>query len=277
MGVNFDRPQVMGILNVTPDSFSDGGAFNTPGRALERVAQMIAEGADIIDIGGESTRPGAQPVTQAQEIERVVPLVEAIRARFDVPVSVDTSKAGVMRAAVAAGADMLNDVRALRDADALTVAAQLKVPVCLMHMQGEPRTMQTRPQYGDVVSEVLDFLAQRVQACVNAGLARDRLLIDPGFGFGKNLAHNLLLLKHLSRFKALGLPLLVGVSRKSMIGTITDKRVDQRLYGSLAAASLALWQGADIVRVHDVAATVDVLKVCQAVRQAPEAGAGDAL
>lgn len=268
MKLVFDRPKIMGILNVTPDSFSDGGRFNAPDRALQRVEQMVSEGADIIDIGGESTRPGAQPVSEAEEIERVAPLIEAVRSRFEIPISVDSSKAGVMRAAVAVGADMLNDVRALRDEGALAAVAELDVPVCLMHMQGEPRTMQADPVYGDVVGDVTAFLSGRVQACVAAGIAKDRLLIDPGFGFGKKLSHNLLLLKELHRFKALGVPLLVGISRKSMIGAIVDKPVEQRLYGSLAAASLALWQGADIVRVHDVAATVDVLKICQAVRQA---------
>jgi dihydropteroate synthase len=270
MTLVFDRPMVMGILNVTPDSFSDGGKFTIPDRALAHVEQMVAEGADLVDIGGESTRPGARPVSGAEEIDRVVPLVEAIHSRFDIPVSVDSSKAEVMRAAVAAGADMLNDVRALREEGALQAAAELGVPVCLMHMQGEPRTMQAEPHYDDVVGEVLGFLSGRVQDCLNAGIGRDKLLIDPGFGFGKNLSHNLLLLQQLQRFKELDLPLLVGISRKSMLGTILNKQVDERLYGSLAAAALALWQGADILRVHDVAATVDVLKVCQAVRQASE-------
>lgn len=270
MALVFDHPMVMGILNVTPDSFSDGGKFNAPDRALRRVEQMLNDGADIIDIGGESTRPGAQPVSEAEEIERVVPLVKAIRGRFDVPISVDTSKAGVMRAAVAAGADMVNDVRALQEDGTLKAAAELEVPVCLMHMQGEPRTMQANPVYGDVVADVAAFLSDRIRACLDAGIGRDKLLIDPGFGFGKNLSHNLLLLKELHRFKALKSPILVGISRKSMIGAILDKPLDQRLYGSLAAAALALWQGADILRVHDVAATVDVLKICQAVKQASE-------
>ncbi len=268
MCLAFDRPMVMGILNVTPDSFSDGGRFNTLQRALQRVEQMVNEGADIIDIGGESTRPGAQPVSEAEEIERVAPLVEAVRSRFDIPISVDSSKAGVMRAAVAVGADMLNDVRALQEGAALQAAAELDVPVCLMHMQGEPRTMQADPVYTDVVADVMAFLSGRVQACMAAGIARDKLLIDPGFGFGKKLSHNLLLLKELHRFKTLDVPIMVGISRKGMIGAIVDKPVERRLYGSLAAVALALWQGADILRVHDVAATVDVLKVCQAVKQA---------
>lgn len=265
MNLAFDRPMVMGILNVTPDSFSDGGRFNEPGLALAHVEQMVSDGADIIDIGGESTRPGAQPVSEQQEIERVVPLVEAIATRFNVPISVDTSKPGVMCSAVAAGAAMINDVRALREEGALEVVAQLGVPVCLMHMQGAPRTMQANPVYNDVVADVISFLSDRIQACQEVGIHREKLVIDPGFGFGKSLSHNLTLLRELTQFKSLGLPLLVGISRKSMIGTILDKPVDQCLYGSLAAASLALWQGAKILRVHDVAATVDVMKICQAV------------
>ncbi len=257
---------VMGILNVTPDSFSDGGRFTDSALALAHVEQMVRDGVDIIDIGGESTRPGAVPVSETDEIERVIPLVEAIRSRFDVPISVDTSKPGVMRAAVAAGADMLNDVRALRDADALETVAELGVPVCLMHMQGEPRGMQQNPQYDDVTEDVLQFLRERINACQIAGIARDKLLVDPGFGFGTSLAHNLTLLKELDRFKSLGLPVLVGISRKSMIGAVLDQPVEERLFGSLAAASLALWQGASVIRVHDVAATKDVLRFCQAVK-----------
>ncbi len=257
---------VMGILNVTPDSFSDGGRFTDSALALAHVEQMVRDGVDIIDIGGESTRPGAVPVSETDEIERVIPLVEAIRSRFDVPISVDTSKPGVMRAAVAAGADMLNDVRALRDADALETVAELGVPVCLMHMQGEPRGMQQNPQYDDVTEDVLQFLRERINACQIAGIARDKLLVDPGFGFGKSLAQNLTLLKELDRFKSLGLPVLVGISRKSMIGAVLDQPVEERLFGSLAAASLALWQGASVIRVHDVAATKDVLRFCQAVK-----------
>lgn len=236
-----------------------------PALALAHVEQMVKDGADIIDVGGESTRPGAVSVSEQDEVERVAPLVEAIRERFDVPISVDTSKPAVMRAAVAAGADMLNDVRALREQGALEAVAELGVPVCLMHMQGKPRSMQCAPRYDDVTTDVLRFLSQRVNACQAAGIARDKLLVDPGFGFGKSLTHNFTLLKELNCFKSLGLPLLVGVSRKSMIGSILDKPVEQRLYGSIAAASLALWQGANIIRVHDVAATRDVVKVCQAV------------
>ncbi len=266
MGLRFDRPMVMGVLNVTPDSFSDGGRFNETELALAHVEQMLIDGVDIIDVGGESTRPGAEPVREQDEIERVIPLVEAIRSRFDVPISVDTSKPGVMRAAVAAGADMLNDVRALREVDAIEAVAELGVPVCLMHMQGEPREMQQNPQYDDVTDDVLQFLRERINACQVVGITRDKLLVDPGFGFGKSLAHHLTLLKELDRFKSLGLPVLVGLSRKSMIGAVLDKPVDERLYGSLAAASLALWQGASVIRVHDVAATKDVLRFCQAVK-----------
>lgn len=272
MSLIFDRPMVMGILNVTPDSFSDGGRFNESDLALAHVEQMVKEGVDIIDIGGESTRPGAASVSEQDEVGRVVPLVEAIRARFDVPISVDTSKPAVMRAAVDAGANMLNDVRALREDGALEAAAELGVPVCLMHMLGEPRSMQRDPQYDDVVEDVLQFLADRVNVCQAAGIARDKLLVDPGFGFGKNLTHNLTLLRGLDRFKLLGLPVLVGLSRKSMIGAVLDKPVDERLYGSLAAASLALWQGASVIRVHDVAATKEVLMLCQAVM---DVGLGD--
>lgn len=269
MPLDFSRPQIMGILNVTPDSFSDGGCYLAPETAVARVLAMIDEGADIIDIGGESTRPGAQPVSAEDETARVIPIIKAIRQHSAVPISIDTSKPRVMRAAVAAGASMINDVRALQEAGALDTAAELDVPVCLMHMQGEPRTMQSNPRYDDVVTEVYRFLDQRIDAALAAGIKCHNLVIDPGFGFGKTLAHNLTLLKELSRFKALGVPLLVGISRKSTIGQILgDRPVDQRLYGSLAAAVLALQQGADILRVHDVAATVDVLKVWRAVSTA---------
>ncbi|WP_127478840.1 dihydropteroate synthase [Sulfurivermis fontis] len=261
-------PRVMGILNVTPDSFSDGGRFIAPAMAVARARQMVAEGAAIIDIGGESTRPGAAAVTVEEEIARVVPVIEALAAELPVPISVDTSKPEVMRAAVAAGAGLINDVYALRLPGALAAAAELGVPVCLMHMQGEPRTMQQAPQYVDVVAEVRDFLAQRVADCIAAGIARERILLDPGFGFGKTLAHNLSLLKHLPLLQELGLPLLVGMSRKSMIGAVLDAPVGERVYGSVAAHALALWLGAAVVRVHDVKATVDALKLVQAVRQA---------
>ncbi|HHJ80428.1 MAG TPA: dihydropteroate synthase [Candidatus Tenderia electrophaga] len=255
----------MGVVNVTPDSFSDGGRFVGLDHALTHVEQMLNDGVDIVDVGGESTRPGAIAVSEQDEIERVVPLVEAVRHRFDVPISVDTSKPGVMRATVAAGANMLNDVRALQEEGALLAAAELAVPVCLMHMQGKPRSMQEDPRYDDVTMDVLQFLKGRIDVCQKAGIARNKLLVDPGFGFGKSLSHNLTLLRELDRFKSLELPILIGVSRKSMIGTVLDKPVDQRLYGSLAAASLALWQGASVIRAHDVAATKDVVKLCQAV------------
>jgi dihydropteroate synthase len=258
----------MGILNATPDSFSDGGRHASFDDALRHVEQMVAEGADIVDVGGESTRPGAAAVAVERELDRVIPLIEAIRARFDVWVSVDTTKAEVMRSAVRAGADLINDVRALRESDALETAAHLNVPVVLMHMQGEPRTMQADPRYIDVVSEVRQFLGDRVAACEAAGMDRGQLILDVGFGFGKTVGHNLSLFKHLGQFADLGLPVLVGVSRKSMIGAVLDRPVDQRLVGSVALAVLAVWQGAAIVRVHDVRPTVDALRMARAVQQA---------
>jgi len=258
----------MGVLNITPDSFSDGGDFYFFGvdRALHRAERMVEEGADILDIGGESTRPGAAPVPMHEEIERVVPVIEAIGPRVSVPISIDTSKPEVMHAAVNAGAGMINDVRALREPGALEIAVEASVPVCLMHMQGEPRTMQAAPVYQDVVSEVRDFLQRRIEICVSAGLAPERVLVDPGFGFGKTLAHNLALLAGLPELCSLGFPVLVGLSRKSMIGTLTGRSVAERLAGNLAAAVLAVEQGAHLVRVHDVAATVDALRVVRAVR-----------
>jgi dihydropteroate synthase len=260
--------QVMGILNVTPDSFSDGGHFQRRDVALARVEQMLSEGADIIDIGGESTRPGAQAVSVQEELDRVVPLVETIRKRFAVPVSVDTSKPEVMLAAVGAGAALVNDVRALQVPGALEVCASLSVPVCLMHMQGEPRTMQQNPHYDDVVNDVAGFFAERLQACEQAGIARHRLILDPGFGFGKTLQHNVNLLRNLDAFSTFNLPLLVGVSRKSMIGTLLGNRpVDGRLHGSVAAAVIAAMKGARIIRVHDVQATVDAIKVVKAISE----------
>jgi dihydropteroate synthase len=258
--------QVMGILNVTPDSFSDGGQFHVRDAALRHVEQMLAEGADIIDVGGESTRPGAQAVSTTEELERVVPIIAAIRERFDVAVSVDTSKPEVMLAAVAAGADLINDVRALQEPGALEACAGLSVPICLMHMQGQPRTMQHSPQYTDVVQDVYRFFEERIAACGQAGIVRSRLIIDPGFGFGKTLPHNLDLLRRLDAFSALGLPILVGISRKSMIGALLGNvEVDGRLHGSVAAAVAAAMHGARIIRVHDVKATVDAMKIVQAV------------
>ncbi len=266
--LDLSRPRVMGILNVTPDSFSDGGDFITPDVAIERARLMVKEGADIIDIGGESTRPGARPVPEQEELERVIPVIRAIASELSVPVSIDTSKAGVMREAVAAGAGMINDVMALRAPGALEAARDAKVPVCLMHMQGEPRTMQQDPEYGDVVEDLLQFFRARIQACSEAGIPRGRLLLDPGFGFGKRLEHNVALLARLERFGELGPPLLVGLSRKSMIGAILgDAPVDERLHGSVAAALLAVERGAAIVRVHDVKPTVDALKLVQALRE----------
>jgi len=258
----------MGILNLTPDSFSDGGRFLDRDAALRHAERMVAEGAAIIDIGGESTRPGAEPVSVAQELERVVPLVEALSDELPVPLSIDTTKPEVMRAAVAAGAGLLNDILALQAPGALQAAAELTVPVCLMHMQGEPRTMQAAPHYDDVVAEVRRFLSGRRDACVAAGIPPERILIDPGFGFGKALEHNLALLRNLEQFTALGASVLVGVSRKSMIGTILGGvGVDQRVVGSVAAAVFAVMQGAAIIRAHDVRETVEALKVIEAVRR----------
>ena len=256
-----ERPLVMGILNVTPDSFSDGGCHLQREKAVAAAMAMIEAGAEIIDIGGESTRPGAKDVSVDEELERVIPAIEAIRARTDTAISIDTSKPQVMTAAVAAGADMINDVRALRQPGALQTAAKLQVPVCLMHMQGEPRTMQADPRYDQLVPDLLTFFRQRIAACEQAGIARQKLWLDPGFGFGKTVSHNYQLLAGLSAFAELGLPLLVGISRKSMIGAATEQPVDQRLAGSLAAATLAAWQGAHIIRVHDVRETVDAMNV----------------
>ncbi|WP_177420037.1 dihydropteroate synthase [endosymbiont of Lamellibrachia barhami] len=256
----------MGILNVTPDSFSDGGRFTRTDPALRHALGMVEAGAAIVDIGGESTRPGASPVSEAQEIDRVVPLIERLSRELDVPISIDTSKPAVMREAVAAGAGLINDVQALQTEGALEAAAELAVPVCLMHMRGEPRTMQAAPEYADVVADVRDFLNERIKACRSAGIPLERLLVDPGFGFGKTLAHNLALLKNLSEFSALSVPLLVGISRKSMIGALLgDAPVDQRLYGSVAAGVLAATQGASIIRAHDIKATVDALRIAAAV------------
>ncbi|MGD2083722.1 MAG: dihydropteroate synthase, partial [Chromatiales bacterium] len=238
--LDLSRPRVMGILNVTPDSFSDGGSFVSPAKAAGHARRMVEAGADLVDIGGESTRPGAQAVPVQEELDRVVPLVERLAAELPVPLSVDTSKPEVMRAAAAAGAGMINDVMALRAPGALVAASESGLPVCLMHMQGEPRTMQRDPHYADVVAEVRAFLAERVQACEAAGISRNRLVLDPGFGFGKTLGHNLSLLKHLDALVDSGLPVLAGVSRKSMIGRLLgDVPAQDRLYGSLAAAVIA--------------------------------------
>ncbi len=266
--LDLSSPQVMGILNITPDSFSDGGVFFAREAALRQAWQMYEAGAAIIDVGGESTRPGARPVSVQEELDRVIPIIETLHAELPVILSVDTSKAEVMREAVQAGAGMINDVYALRREGALDAARECDVPVCLMHMQGEPRTMQQEPRYGDVVQEVLQFLWQRIEICRQAGIAREKLLIDPGFGFGKRLQHNLQLMKQLPELGALGCPVLVGVSRKSMLGSLLGGRpVEGRLHASVAAATLAVWLGAAIVRVHDVGATVDAVKVAAAVKQ----------
>lgn len=261
-----DRPRIMAIVNVTPDSFSDGGEHFDADAAIAHGLRLANEGADILDVGGESTRPGAGDVTVEEELRRVLPVIEALAARTPLPISVDTSKPEVMRAAVAAGAGLINDVRALRAEGALDAAAALRVPVCLAHMQGEPRGMQDAPHYDDVVADVHRFLAERLFACEMAGIERARLLIDPGFGFGKTLEHNLALLAGLERFADLKAPLLAGLSRKRMIGTLTGREAPaERLHGSVAAAVLAAGRGASIVRVHDVAATRDALAVQHAV------------
>ena len=261
-------PSVMGVLNVTPDSFSDGGRYLDPEAAVRQARNMAAEGAALLDIGGESTRPGAAPVGVEQELARVLPVIEALRASDAPPLSIDTAKPEVMLAAADAGAELINDVRALREAGAVEAAASTGCAVCLMHMQGHPRTMQQAPRYGDVVEEVYAFLSQRIDACVRAGIGTERIIVDPGFGFGKTLAHNLSLMKNLARFTQLGVPVLVGVSRKSMIGALTGRPVEQRLAGGLALAALAVSCGARIIRSHDVAATCDALAVTAAVQGA---------
>jgi len=259
--------QIMGVINTTPDSFSDGGKFDTLDKAVAQARQMIATGADILDIGGESTRPGSQAVDEQQEIARTIPLITAIRQFSAIPISIDTNKSAVMRAAVDAGADIINSIWALRLGDSLQVAAELDVPVCLMHMQGTPDTMQQNPSYQDVVAEVLEFLQARIDAALTAGIAAHNIIVDPGFGFGKTLEHNLLLLRSLSEFRKLGVQVLVGMSRKGMIGAILGKPADQRLYGSLSVAVIAAMQGADIVRVHDVAETAEALAIVRALGQ----------
>ncbi|WP_158012168.1 dihydropteroate synthase [Salinivibrio kushneri] len=259
--LSLTRPVIMGVLNVTPDSFSDGGQFQHCDKAVERAMQMLADGATILDIGGESTRPGAADVDEQDEINRVVPVIEAIREQSDCWISIDTSKAAVMRAAVNAGANLINDVRALQAPGALEAAADLQVPVCIMHMQGQPRTMQAAPDYQDVVGDVKAFLAARIEACTEAGIRRQNIILDPGFGFGKTLAHNYQLLADLDAFHDFGLPVLAGMSRKSMIYKILEKTPQDILGGSLACATLAAAKGAQIIRVHDVKETADALKV----------------
>jgi len=257
--LDLSKPQVMGILNVTPDSFSDGGRFTKPEKALRQAEIMILEGASIIDVGGESTRPGADAVPAEKELDRVVPIIEALNKRFDVVISVDTNKAQVMDAAVTAGAGLINDVNGLRNEGAVDTVAKLNVPVCLMHMQGNPGTMQQNPHYSNVVQEVCEFLIQRVAACVEAGMKRENIMIDPGFGFGKTLEHNCELFAKLTQLQALSLPILIGVSRKSMFGAMFDRDVEQRVVPSVVSAILAVQKGASILRVHDVKDTVDAL------------------
>ena len=261
---DLSRPLVMGILNVTPDSFSDGGLYQQRDAALRRATQLIEEGADIIDIGGESTRPGAEPVGLQEELDRVLPVIEALQG---VPVSIDSFKPEVMKAAIAAGAAMVNDINALQDIDAMKTVAASNAAVCLMHKQGDPQTMQHQPEYRDVVSEVKDFLQGRIEAALAAGISYDRIVIDPGFGFGKTLAHNLALLRSLEEFKELDMPILAGLSRKSMLGVITGRDAQHRMTASVAAALIAAQRGASILRVHDVQETVDAIKIWDAVNR----------
>jgi dihydropteroate synthase len=265
--LDLTTPVVMGVVNVTPDSFSDGGLYLDPEDAIRQARRMAAEGAGIIDVGGESTRPGAEPVDTGEELERVIPVVEALVAEIDLPISVDTSKPDVMRAAIAAGASMINDVLALQEPGALDTVAGSSVAVCLMHMQGKPRTMQAAPRYDDVVRDVHHFLVERVRACEIDGMDRSRLVVDPGFGFGKTLEHNLALLAALAEFSRDGLPVLAGLSRKSMIGQLTGRPAGERLAGSVALAALAVEHGAAIVRAHDVAQTVDAVRIAAALRR----------
>lgn len=268
--LDISRPVVMGILNTTPDSFSDGGNSYINNRlsidvAVRRAEQMLADGAAIIDVGGESTRPGAAPVSEQEELDRVIPVVEALVTKLGALVSVDTSTARVIRESASCGAGIINDVRALQREGALQAAASSGLPICLMHMQGQPDSMQVNPAYEDVVADVREFLLKRTQACLDAGISHNQIILDPGFGFGKTLTHNLALLQRLPEIEALGFPVLVGMSRKSMIAQLLNRAVDERLAGSLALAMLAAQRGAAIIRVHDVAATVDVLKVVSTV------------
>ncbi|EGU44160.1 MULTISPECIES: dihydropteroate synthase [Vibrio] len=258
-----DRPHVMGILNVTPDSFSDGGKFNSLDNALQQAERMVQAGVSIIDIGGESTRPGAPDVSLEEELARVIPAIKAIRAKFDVWISIDTSKAEVMRQAVEAGADLINDVRALQEPGALQVAADANVPICLMHMKGQPRTMQANPSYDDVLQDVEAFLQERVEACEAVGISKEQLILDPGFGFGKTIEHNYHLLAHLEKFHSLGLPVLAGMSRKSMIFKLLDKVPADCMVASVTCATIAAMKGAQIIRVHDVEETLEAMKIIE--------------
>ena len=264
--LNLARPHVMGIVNVTPDSFSDGGNYSQLNLAVNHALKLIDEGADILDIGGESTRPNATPVSLQEELDRVIPLIEALAPQVNIPLSIDTYKPQVMQAALAAGVSIVNDVRALQEAGAMEVVANSTAGVCLMHMQGTPQTMQLDPQYQHVVQDVQDFLAERLSACSAAGIGAERIVLDPGFGFGKTRAHNITLIQQLECFASLRQPLLVGLSRKSVLGQVTGNDVDSRLYASIAASVISVMKGAHIVRVHDVKATVEALKVVQAIR-----------
>ncbi|HQO15473.1 MAG TPA: dihydropteroate synthase [Methylotenera sp.] len=263
--LQLNRPHVMGIVNVTPDSFSDGGKYTSTQAAVSHALTLIAEGADILDIGGESTRPGAAPVPLDEELSRVIPVIEALKGVSTVPLSIDTYKPEVMRQAIAAGADMVNDVRALQEPGALDVVVNTNVGICLMHMQGNPQTMQMAPHYEDVVVDVEQFLADRLQACISHGIAKNRIILDPGFGFGKTREHNIRLIQQLEKLHSIGQPLLVGLSRKSVLGAIAGGDENQRLYASIAASVISAMKGAKIVRVHDVKATVDALKVVTAI------------
>ncbi|MCD9537425.1 dihydropteroate synthase [Photobacterium carnosum] len=263
--LDLTTPKVMGIVNITPDSFSDGGKYHQLENALRHVESMVKAGTAIIDIGGESTRPGAADVNVETELARVIPVIEAIRQRFDCWISIDTSKAQVMTEAVNAGADLINDVRALQDIGALEAAAKANVPICLMHMQGQPRTMQSEPNYVDLITDVNQFLVERIHACEQHGIARQQLVLDPGFGFGKTMAHNYQLLAQLEQFHQFGLPLLVGMSRKSMLSKLLNKPPVECISGSLACATIAAMKGAQIIRVHDVQETIDIVQVCNMV------------
>jgi len=266
--LSLDRCRIMGILNTTPDSFSDGGKFSNIADALSHAETMANEGADIIDVGGESTRPGAAPISAQEEIDRTIPLVEKICLNLDIAVSIDTSKPDVMLAAARAGASLVNDVFALQQEGALAAAASLNVAICLMHMQGKPATMQDNPGYAELPDDVIRFLEQRIRCCVEGGIVRERLVVDPGFGFGKNDRHNLQILAELEQFTALGVPILVGLSRKGTLGNLTGRPAAERLFAGVAAAVLAADRGARIIRTHDVAATVDALRIADAVRDA---------
>jgi len=264
--LNLNQTRVMGIVNVTPDSFSDGGQFCETAQAIAHALSLVEQGADILDVGGESTRPNATPVSLDEELSRVIPVIKALVQQVNVPISIDTYKPAVMQAAIKAGASLVNDVRALQAPEALDVVATSRVGVCLMHMQGTPQTMQINPSYQNVVTEVREFLVARLQACLDAGVAASRILLDPGFGFGKTRQHNIALLQQLEELNSLGQPILVGLSRKSVLGQVTGSDVDARLHASVAAAVIAAMKGAGVVRVHDVKATVEALKVVNAMR-----------